>query len=106
MRRKLNFKIENYTISSNLNSSHLIIEGYKLPPPSKRITLSQKNIKVLSAKVVYRHKKGDIEVEVIRINAIKSFGEIRLHTESLLYPGNYHIELEYAGELDENALRE
>jgi hypothetical protein len=99
---KLNFKITSY---KNQGHGHLFIEGQKLPPPSKRITLLQKNIKVLSAQIIHKHKKGDIEFEVIRINRVKSFGEVRLHTASMLYPGNYEIKIEYTGELEEENLK-
>lgn len=84
--------------------SHLVIEGQKFPPPSKRITLHQKSIKVLGAKIIYKSKKGDIEFEVIRINRIKSFGEVRLHTNNLLYPGSYEVSLEFSGKIDEDNL--
>lgn len=77
-----------------------------MPPPSKRITLNQKNTKVLNAKIIYKHIKGDIEFEVSRINHIKSFEEIRLHTNNILYPGTYVVTLEYKGELDESQLGE
>ena len=101
---KINFEISNYTISDNENSKKIIIEGQKLPPPSKRITLHQKNIKILSAKIIHKHKKGDIEFEVVRINHIKSFNEIRIHTNSILYPGTYILTLSYTGQIDEEQL--
>jgi hypothetical protein len=99
---KKNFQATSYTITSKNKSgiSSVVIEGQKLPPPSKRITLHQKNIKVLSAKIIYKHKKGDIEFEISRINHLKSFGEVRLHTNSILYPGTYLVTLEYIGEVD------
>jgi len=98
---KINFKIDSYEITE---PGKLIISGQKLPPPSKRITLHQKNIKIISANIIYKHKKGSIDCEVTRINQVKSFGEIRLHTSSILYPGSYELTVQYSGELDENAL--
>jgi hypothetical protein len=106
MRKKINFNITAYKLEKTGAMGSLIIEGYKLPPPSKRITIHQKNIKVLNAKIIYKHKKGDIEVEVTRINHIKSFQEVRIHTLSSLYPGNYVIFIEYTGSIDENKLKE
>lgn len=106
MKKKPNFKPESYRLYIKDGSLCVEIIGLKLPPPSKRITLNQKNIKVLSAKIVYKHKKGDIEFEVIRINRMKTVGEIRLHTHNLLYPGMYILALEYKGELDESSLGE
>jgi hypothetical protein len=103
---KPNFRIENYRVVNEPNNKQLIIDGYKLPPPSKRITICQKNIKVLSAKIVYKHKKGDQEMDVVRINHLKSFGEIRLHSSVTLYPGIYEVTLEYQGELNEDKLVE
>jgi hypothetical protein len=102
---KNNFNINNYTIPDLKNPNKLFVEGYKLPPPSKRITLRLTGLKIISAKIIYKHKKGDIECEVIRINHLKSFGEIRLHTNSVLYPGNYEVTLEYSGNLDEEQLK-
>jgi hypothetical protein len=102
--RKPDFKINSCTASGEGDSKQLVIEGQKLPPPSKRITLRQKNIKIIDAKIIYKHKKGDIECEIKRINRVKSFGEIRLHTNSVLYPGIYIVSLSYAGELDEKML--
>jgi hypothetical protein len=104
--KKPNFRIENYRTVNESNSAQLIIDGYKLPPPSKRITICQKNIKVLSAKIVYKHKKGDQQIDVVRINHLKSFGEVRLHTNVTLYPGNYEVTLRYQGELNEEKLTE
>lgn len=87
----------NYTM---VHEGLVIIEGQKFPPPSKRITLKQKNIRVKGAKIIAKTKKGDVEFEVIRINRVKSFGEVRLHTKSMLYPGVYEVTLEYYGELN------
>jgi hypothetical protein len=102
---KINFKITNYTLAEDSERKQIIIEGQKLPPPSKRITLYQPTIKVLSAKIIYKHKKGDIEYEVCRVNRLKSFGEVRLHTNTTMYPGSYIITIEYNGALNESNLK-
>jgi hypothetical protein len=102
---KPNFIPTSYSVSNEKNIPKVVIEGRKLPAPSKRITLHQNNMRVLDAKIIYKHKKGDIECEVIRINHVKSFSEIRLHTSSILYPGEYVVTLNYTGELDEEALK-
>jgi hypothetical protein len=104
VKKKPNFIISNYALSKSGEHFVLQIEGQKLPPPSKRITLNQTNIKILSAKIVYKHKKGDIEFEVNRINFIKSFGEVRIHTNNVLYPGKYVLDIEYTGQLDKSNL--
>jgi hypothetical protein len=106
MHQKKTFEITQYAVSSHQGGKLLVVEGKKLPPPSMRITLKQSKITVLNAKVFYKHKKSDIECEVKRINRIKSFGEVRLHTYSLLYPGNYRIEVSFEGELDEELLKQ
>jgi hypothetical protein len=98
---KINFQITNYSIMDGQNPKVLTINGVKLKPPSKRITLHQPDIKVLNVKIIYKHKKGDIEYEVSRINKIKSFGEVRIHTHSILYPGKYEIMLEFLGKINE-----
>jgi hypothetical protein len=106
MKKKANFKPINYKSSKETGYFAVEIEGQKLPAPSKRITLKQPGIKVLSAKIIYKHKKGDSEYEVIRINHLKSFGEVRLHSNSMLYPGNYNVKIKYTGVLDESNLGE
>jgi hypothetical protein len=102
---KVNFKITDYSLAADGSHQKIVIEGQKLAPPSKRITLYQPSIKVISTKIIYKHKKGDIEYELARANRVKSFGELRLHTSSIMYPGNYIITMEYAGELNEEKLK-
>lgn len=66
-----------------------------MPPPSQRITLHQKGLKIISAKIFRRDKAGQKEYEIKRINHLPTFEEVRLHTKELLYPGDYEIVLEY-----------
>jgi hypothetical protein len=100
------FKIENYKLlGGNGEHTSIVIIGHKMSPPSKRITLRQKDIKVSSAKIICKHKKGDVDFNVRRINHIKSFGEVRLHTNTILYPGAYEVTIEYTGKLDEKSLK-
>jgi hypothetical protein len=106
MKKALNFKPLSYRINKIGDVNSVEIEGQKLRPPSKRITLNQSSIKVQNAKIIYKYKKGNVEYEVSRINHIKSFGEVRLHTNNILYPGNYVVTLEYSGELDDSSLGE
>jgi hypothetical protein len=105
MKRKINFQVKNFTKFEDSNSKKLKIEGQKLRPPSKRITFNQKSLKIIGAKIIYKHKKSDIEFELKRINHVKSFGEVRLHTNNILYPGNYTVILTYTGDLDEESLK-
>jgi hypothetical protein len=84
------------SIESHGSSVSIVIHGKKLPPPSKRITLNQKGLKVISAKIVSIDKKNqESDVLVSRINHIKSFEEVRLHTNETLYPGNYIIKMKF-----------
>lgn len=93
------FKPQEYKLrvfpDSGVIAGHLIITGQKLPPPSKRITLHQDGLKITSAKIFRAQKNVTEEHEVIRINHLKTRGEVRLHCRSLLYPGQYRLELEF-----------
>jgi hypothetical protein len=50
MKKKTNFQVTNYKEFEDEGIKKLIIEGLKPPPPSKRITLLQKNLKVIDAR--------------------------------------------------------
>ena len=76
-------------------SGHVTIQGKKVGRPSKRLTLHQNGLKVTSAKVVKHDKKGDQELAVTRINNQNSLNEVRLHTEGMVYPGDYTLELTF-----------
>lgn len=89
------FQPAKYSLSLSGNSCQLIIEGKKLPPPSKRITLHQKGLKITAAKIIRKDKKGPSGHEVLRINHLPTFEEVRIHTKDLLYPGHYQIDLAY-----------
>jgi hypothetical protein len=80
-------------------TGQLTIEGQKMPPPSKRITLQQNALKVTGAKIIHKQKNAEIEFEFSRINHLKSFGEVRLHTKNIIYPGQYSVILEYSGKI-------
>jgi aminopeptidase N len=77
----------------------VVIQGKKVGRPSQRITLHQKDLKVTSARIVKHDKKGDTDITVSRINLQKSFDEVRLHTEAMLYGGEYSITLEFDGSI-------
>jgi len=76
-------------------SGTVIIKGKKVGRPSQRITLHQNGLKVTSAKVTKHDKKGDQELPVARINNQDSLLEVRLHTEGMVYPGEYTLELAF-----------
>lgn len=89
------FQPKQYHLETSDGRSRLIITGKKIGPPSKRITLHQKGLKVTSAKIIRQDKRGPTEHEVIRINHLPTFEQVRLHTAGMLYPGPYVIELIY-----------
>jgi len=78
----------------------LIIEGKKLPPPSKRITLHQKGLKISSAQIVRRDKKGNREFRVARINHLPTLQQVRLHADETLFPGYYEIIINFSPKCD------
>ena len=77
----------------------VVIHGKKVGRPSQRITLHGKDLKITSATAVKHDKKGDQAVEISRINLQSSYDEIRLHAAGMLYPGDYTVTLEFAGDI-------
>lgn len=75
----------------------VIISGQKTGRPSQRLTFHQHGLKMLSAYIVKHDKKGDHEIIPSRINHHKVLGEVRLHTNEILYPGAYTIKMEFEG---------
>jgi hypothetical protein len=80
------FRPEKYTLDINGNDCSLIIEGQKSGPPSKRISLHQKQLKITSALVSRIDRKSPAEYPVDRINHLPSFQQVRLHTSHIQYP--------------------
>lgn len=78
-------------------SGSVTITGNKTGRPSQRITLHQKDLKITSATVEKHGKNGVAEVKIERINVQKSYDELRLHADEMLYPGLYTIKLEFEG---------
>jgi aminopeptidase N len=95
------FKSEHYGITVTIDKHKRTIKGtvtiigLVTKRPSNRITLHQKNIKILSAKVIKQDKKGEIELEVDRINNHQKANEARLHTKEKVFPGKYRLEVEF-----------
>ncbi len=78
-------------------SGTVLIEGKKVGRPSQRLTFHQKGLKITSAKVTRRDKKGDQHFEIGRINNQDSLDEVRLHSEAQFFPGDYTIAMEFTG---------
>lgn len=77
------------------------ITGKKVGRPSQRLTFHQKGLNITAATITKHDKKGDTPVTISRINKQKSFDEVRLHSDSLIYPGSYTITLEFSGQIHE-----
>lgn len=75
------------------------VRGKKVGRPSQRLTFHQKGLKIISATVTKHDKKGDQKITVSRINNQNSLDEVRLHSKSMVYPGEYTITMEFQGEI-------
>lgn len=80
-------------------SGTVVIKGKKVGRPSQRITLHQHELKVTSAKIIKHDKKDDQELDVKRINNQNTLQEVRLHTEGMVYPGEYTLELTFEAKI-------
>ena len=81
-------------------SGQVTITGHRVGKPSQRLTLHQKDLRITSAKIKrFDKKRGELSVELDRINTHGKFSEVRLHTKELLYPGNYEIKIEFSGNI-------
>jgi len=90
-----NFQPQTYRLTLDANKGRLVIDGRKMGPPSHRLTLHQKGLKIGGATVTRLDKKGETEYRVARINHLPTFEQVRLHTKEVLYPGIYRIALSY-----------
>lgn len=99
------FQPKHYTLELTPNrdsktfTGKVTITGKKTGRPSKRITFHQKDLKITNATITKHDKKGDYVTAVARINAQKKFDEVRLHTESMLFPGEYTVKIEFNGKI-------
>jgi len=92
------FKPETYTLelADKDIPARLKITGRKIGRPSRRVTLHQRGLKIVAAKIIRHDKRaGLLEIPVDRINTHKSLQELRLHSDEMIYPGEYEIQLEY-----------
>jgi puromycin-sensitive aminopeptidase len=99
------FQPEKYQLELHPNpetmqfSGTVTIDGKKVGRPSKRLTFHQNGLKIHSASITKHDKKGDLEVTITRINNQATYDEVRLHSDSLVYPGAYTITMEFTGEI-------
>ncbi len=75
------------------------IHGRKTGRPSRRLAFHQKDLSITDAKVTKHDRSGDSEIKLDRVNTHKRFDELRLHSPSLLYPGDYTVVIEYEGKI-------
>lgn len=103
------FKPEKYSLELSLDPAGkkfegtVSVRGCKTGRPSKRITFHAKDLIVTRA-VVHRLKTkgngaGSVEVKITRVNLHKTYDEVRLHSDELIYPGQYQIVLEFKGRI-------
>lgn len=97
------FRPASYRLEVYGGGCRLKVAGLKLPPPAKRISLHQKGIKVSAAEVASIDKKQWKRHEVVRINHLPTFEQVRLHTADVIYPGQVRLVLEY--QLPEHKLK-
>jgi aminopeptidase N len=77
----------------------VIISGKKVGRPAKRLTFHQKDLTITAASIVRHTKTGIENISVSRINSQKSFNEVRLHSEEMIFPGDYSVTIEYSGSI-------
>lgn len=91
------YKLTLIPVKGDTDAEGLItISGQKLPPPSKRITLHQRGLKITSAQIIRHDRKGDQEFTIVRINHLPTFEQVRLHTKETLFPGHYEIIINFS----------
>lgn len=73
--------------------------GKKTGRPTERITFHQKGLKITKARIVKHDKKGDQSLDVTRINNQNSYDEVRLHVDGKVFPGDYTVVMEFAGDI-------
>lgn len=80
-------------------SGTVTIKGRKTGRPSKRLTFHQKDLKITGASAVRHDKKGDEAISFDRVNTHKAYDELRLHSNKMLFPGEYTITIEFSGRI-------
>lgn len=99
------FQPENYQLSLDLDRGNMLfsgtvmVRGKKVGRPCQRLTFHQKGLKITRAMVIKHDKNGDQPVSITRINNQDSFDEVRLHSDKLIYPGEYTVTMEFEAEI-------
>lgn len=104
------FQPSNYQLSINIDKEKLrfdgtvTISGKKVGRPSQRLTFHQRDLKITSAIVIKHDKKGDQQISISRIYCHKSYDEVRIHSDTLLYSGSYTVTLVFEGQITDHML--
>lgn len=98
------FRPEHYGLTIDIEKfefqGEVVIIGRKTGPPSKRITLHQKELTIQSAEVIKLDKKNGAEtIDTQRINPHAGYDEVRLHFGQTIYPGKYQIKIAFSGKI-------
>ncbi len=103
------FKPEHYAIAFTIAhdkksfSGDVTIIGKKIGRPSKRLTLHQKELKCSHISVTHTDKKKTVhEVPISRTVSHDNYDELRIHTDTMLYPGEYEIKIHFSGKITKN----
>ncbi len=97
------FQPTHYALEINPNretqtfTGSVIITGKRSGRPSQRMTFHQVGLTITDAQITKHDKKGLDEIAVERTNTHKSSEEVRVHTNQMLYPGDYTVRLEFSG---------
>jgi len=99
------FRPTSYTVFVALDPNKLTfsgtvtINGAKVGRPSKRITFHQKDLRIIKATITKHAKEGTENIPIKRINTHSAYDEVRLHTETDVYPGTYSVTISYSGSI-------
>ncbi|HSW85691.1 MAG TPA: M1 family metallopeptidase [Candidatus Saccharimonadales bacterium] len=95
-----NYRLDMAVDPENMTfSGQVTIKGQKVSRPSQRFTFHQKELKVRAATIIKHNKKNTETIKVVRINNQNSLDEVRLHTNTMLYPGSYTISMKFEGKI-------
>lgn len=104
------FKPQQYNLQLSINHTQLTfsgtvtIIGNKVGPPSKRLTFHQNGLRITDATIQAKTKKNESKTKPSRIYHHKKLNEVRLHSDTTLYPGHYTISISFSGKISQTML--
>lgn len=102
------FRPEHYDLTLDIDADGMafhgdvVITGKKTGRPSQRLAFHQKGLKVEAAAIRRSDKKNPRTYDISRINKQDSYDEVRLHTDEMLYPGDYVVTINFSGKITRN----